>query len=158
MWRQRTVPVRRRRRRKREDRSGPSTWPHRELSTVTVKVMSLTQVLNQTQGIVFLALQDLEKNLGDSSCCKSKHFQSDVDSRNKGRTSGIKPGLSSCASDQCQQCPECDEAQPRISYSVSYFNWSVSSSEDECENVTLRLDRLKIRRTSKERNGSLSHR
>ena len=120
--------------------------------------MSLTQVLNQTQGIVFLALQDLEKNLGDSSCCKSKHFQSDVDIRNKGRTSGIKPGLSSSVSAQCRQCPDCEEAQPRISYSVSYFNWTVSSSEDECENVTLRLDRLKIRRTSKERNGSLSHR
>ena len=152
--------MRRRRRRKRGDRTDPTVWSHRELSTVTVKVRSLTPApaLNQTQGIVFLALQDLEKNPGDSRRCNSKHFQSDVDSRNKGRTSGIKPGLSSCASDQCQQCPECEEAQPRISYSVSYFNWSVSSSEDECENVTLRLDRLKIRRTSRERNGSLSHR
>ena len=151
--------MRRRRRRRRDGRRGRSVWPPRELSTVTVKVMSLTQVLNQTQGIVFLALQDLEKNQGDS-CCKSRHFQSGVDSRNKGRTSGIKPGLSSCVSDrQCQQCPECEESQPRISYSVSYFNWTVSSSEDECENVTLKLDRLKIRRTSRERNGSLlSHR
>ena len=120
--------------------------------------MSLTPVLNQTQGTVFPALPDLEKSPGDRRC-KSKHFQCDVDSgRNKGRTSGIKPGSSSSAPHQCRQCPECEEAQPRISYSVSYFNWSVSSSEDECENVTLRLDRLKIRRTSRERNGTLSHR
>ena len=150
--------MRRRRKRRRGDRSEPTVWPHRELPTVKVKVMSLTPVLNQTQGTVFPALPDLEKSPGDRRC-KSKHFQWDVDSgRNKGRTSGIKPGSSSCAPDKCRQCPECEEAQPRISYSVSYFNWTVSSSEDECENVTLRLDRLKIRRTSKERNGSLSHR
>jgi len=44
---------------------------------------------------------------------------------------------------------------PSVSYSVSYFNWTVSSSEDECEQVTLQLDRMKIRRTSRERNENL---
>jgi len=55
--------------------------------------------------------------------------------------------------DSCDNC----ENNPRISYSVSYFNWSVSdqSSEDECENITVRLDRIKIRRSSRERNENL---
>lgn len=44
-----------------------------------------------------------------------------------------------------------------MTYSVSYFNWSVSdeSSEeddDDCRTVTLQLDRLKIRKSSRERN------
>jgi len=60
--------------------------------------------------------------------------------------------------DSCDNCEnkEC-ETHPRISYSVSYFNWSVSdqSSEDECENITVRLDRIKIRRSSRERNENL---
>ena len=84
---------------------------------------------------------------------KIKHFQSDLDSKKKGRTCGIKPCGSDGSSDKCEKGEESD-SQPRISYSVSYFNWTVSSSEDECENVTLKLDRLKIRRTSRERNGS----
>ena len=39
-----------------------------------------------------------------------------------------------------------------ISFSVSYFSWTVSSSEDEAEQVTIALDRMKLRRTSRERN------
>jgi len=60
--------------------------------------------------------------------------------------------------DSCDNCENKDcDTQPRISYSVSYFNWSVSdqSSEDECENITVRLDRIKIRRSSRERNENL---
>jgi len=58
--------------------------------------------------------------------------------------------------DSCDNC-EKNKCDPRISYSVSYFNWSVSdqSSEDECENITVRLDRIKIRRSSRERNENL---
>ena len=73
-----------------------------------------------------------------------------VNSSSKGRD----PACDNCDSSRTEE-----KEQHHISYSVSYFNWTVSSSEDECENVTLKLDRLKIRRTSKERNGSLlSHR
>lgn len=50
-----------------------------------------------------------------------------------------------------------DPSPPKLSYSVNFFNWSVSdcSSEEEnedCRNVTMSLNRLKIRKSSKERN------
>jgi len=45
---------------------------------------------------------------------------------------------------------------PQLAYSVSYFTWTVSSSEDEMEEetetITITLGRMKLRRTSKERN------
>jgi len=45
------------------------------------------------------------------------------------------------------------EHEQKISYSVSYFSWSVSSEdEDEASTVTLKFDRLKIRKSSRERN------
>lgn len=43
----------------------------------------------------------------------------------------------------------------QISYSVSYFNYTVSTSEDECDHVTVALNRMKIRRSSRERNENL---
>lgn len=50
-----------------------------------------------------------------------------------------------------------DPSPPKLSYSVNFFTWSVSdcSSEEEnedCRNVTMSLNRLKIRKSSKERN------
>ena len=49
-----------------------------------------------------------------------------------------------------------DPSPPKLSYSVNFFNWSVSdcsSDEDnDCKNVTMSLNRLKIRKSSKERN------
>jgi hypothetical protein len=51
-----------------------------------------------------------------------------------------------------------DPSPPKLSYSVNFFNWSVSdcSSEEEdgndCKTVTMSLNRLKIRKSSKERN------
>jgi len=119
------------------------------------------------QGIVFPALQDLESPKGDTNP-KVTNFhpvsQSTVDL--------VKPAVtnSALASSACDSssldskgdsCDNCEqnrcETHPKISYSVSYFNWSVSdqSSEDECENITVRLDRIKIRRSSRERNENL---
>ena len=46
----------------------------------------------------------------------------------------------------------------KLSYSVKFLNWSVSdcsSDEEECRNVTLSLNRLKIRKSSKERRGAI---
>merc|ERR1712083_895256 len=98
---------------------GQRSLHHRKLSTVTLKVMILIPVLKQTQEIVFLALQDLERNQGDTlQGGKTKHFQSDLDSKNKGRTCGIKPCGSDRRSERCEQGEESD-SQPRISYSVS---------------------------------------
>ena len=94
--------------------------------------------------VVFLALTDHESQKGDRS---SKNKLLGV--RNKAKTSG----------NSSQDGP--DRAQsPRISYSVSYFTWSVSdqSSDEEVEQVTLALDRVKLRRTSRERNGALRDR
>ncbi len=51
-----------------------------------------------------------------------------------------------------------DPSPPKLSYSVNFFNWSVSDcsseeeNENECRNVTMSLNRLKIRKSSKERN------
>ena len=91
--------------------------------------------------VVFLALTDHESQKGDRS---SKNKLLGV--RNKGKTSG----------NSSQEAPQ----SPRISYSVSYFTWSVSdqSSDEEVEQVTLHLDRVKLRRTSRERNGALRDR
>jgi len=54
--------------------------------------------------------------------------------------------------DNCDDRTELEKEQKHISYSVSYFNYTVSTSEDECDNVTISLNRLKIRRSSRERN------
>ena len=47
-------------------------------------------------------------------------------------------------------------AAPRLSYSVSYFSWSVSEDSEEedagLEALSSRLERVKIRRSSRERN------
>ena len=76
--------------------------------------------------------------------------------KSKGNPSGIKPVTE-------PETPDCDESvkddekeaakdSKAISFSVSYFSWTVSSSEDEAEQVTIALDRMKLRRTSRERN------
>jgi len=51
-----------------------------------------------------------------------------------------------------------DPTPQKLSYSVKFLNWSVSdcsSDEEECRNVTLSLNRLKIRKSSKERRGAV---
>ena len=58
----------------------------------------------------------------------------------------------------CDSSQESGDQSGKISYSVSYFSWSVSdeSSEEECDTITLRLDRMKIRKSSRERNDARS--
>ena len=86
-----------------------------------------------------------------------------------GKSSGINKATKSTSScsDKCDTKCEDDlegdideggRQSPKLSYSVSYFTWSVSdqSSEDECENITITLDRMKLRRTSRERNNESS--
>jgi len=57
--------------------------------------------------------------------------------------------------------PQTQTTEPtpqKLSYSVKFLNWSVSdcsSDEEECRNVTLSLNRLKIRKSSKERRGAI---
>ena len=127
------------------------------VSSLRVKVQ--TQTLNPTLAIVFLALMDLESQKGD----KSKNI------KNVGKSSGINKATKSTSScsDKCDTKCEDDlegdideggRQSPKLSYSVSYFTWSVSdqSSEDECENITITLDRMKLRRTSRERNNESS--
>jgi len=109
--------------------------------------------------IVFLAMMDLESQKGD----KSKNV------KHLGKSSGINKSTKSTSScsDKCDTKGEDDlegdiddggRQSPKLSYSVSYFTWSVSdqSSEDECENITITLDRMKLRRTSRERNNESS--
>ena len=128
--------------------------------TLTIKM--LTQTLNQSPEIVFLALTDHESQKGDrkSSSKSLGHVSS-----SKAKSGGINsknPG-SNCAK-SCDNCDECQRGeecpQNSISYSVSYFTWSVSdqSSDEECEQITITLDRMKLRKTSRERNGSIRDR
>jgi len=88
-------------------------------------------------GIVFPALPDLESQKGD------RRLSNQSFNLLRGTEAGIQG--------DCEQ----DESNSRISYSVSYFNWSVSDQssggeDDEVENVTLQLDRVKIRRNRSE--------
>jgi len=113
-------------------------------------------------------LPDLESQKGDRNLKPTNNIhpvsQSNVDLEKSAMANSVTTS-SACESssleskgDSCDNCQnnKCEE-NPRISYSVSYFNWSVSdqSSEDECENITVRLDRIKIRRSSRERNENL---
>jgi len=76
------------------------------------------------------------------------------------RAGCVKSSTGPRASKGREPCDNCDgdsrteteKEQHHISYSVSYFNYTVSTSEDECDNVTISLNRLKIRRSSRERN------
>jgi len=86
-------------------------------------------------GIVFPALPDLASLKGDR---RLSNPSSDPLRESEGGRM-VNSGLH----DQ-------DDGSSHISYSVSYFNWSVSDQssggeEDEVENVTLQLDRVKIR-------------
>ena len=96
-------------------------------------------VVNQTLGTVFPAKPDLAGPKGDTKgrgCLKSPRAS-------KGRDPP-------CDNHRDSRTEE--KEQHHISYSVSYFNYTVSTSEDECDNVTISLIRLKIRRSSRERN------
>ena len=96
-------------------------------------------VLNQTQGIVFPVRPDLESPKGDRSLGDRPKLPRDLPDPMFG--------------DRCDNLNASEQQeQHHISYSVSYFNYTVSTSEDECENVTVSLNRLKIRRSSRERN------
>ena len=93
-------------------------------------------VVSQTPGTVFPARPDRAGLRGD-------------------RRLGSHPP---CRPSECRDnCDNCDShrtnsEQHHISYSVKYFNYSVSTSEDEAEVVTVTLNRMKIRRSSRERN------
>jgi len=77
----------------------------------------------------------------------------------------LDPALSSGLSSIGDSCDNCGEhrtegvnsaaGEHQISYSVKYFNYTVSTSEDESDIVTLSLNRMKIRRSSRERNENL---
>jgi len=79
------------------------------------------------------------------------------------RVSGLEPSRLSSIGDSCDNCGELRTeggvnnatGEKQISYSVKYFNYTVSTSEDECDNVTVSLNRMKIRRSSRERNENL---
>jgi len=101
------------------------------------------------QGIVFLVLPDLESLKGD------RLRGSRQDPLICDHCDG-KDGHKGKACDACEQrMGSEDQKTPNISFSVSYFNYTVSTSEDECDNITINLNRLKIRRTSRERNENL---
>lgn len=91
-------------------------------------------------------MTDLESPKGDRSLKSGKNVGG-VNS--KGNPSGINPVTE-------PETPDSDKSVSKeskgISFSVSYFSWTVSSSEDEAEQVTFALDRMKLRRTSRERN------
>ena len=79
--------------------------------------------------------------------------------KSKGNPSGIKqqpvtdpatPDIGGKSAKEKEE--EAANESKGISFSVSYFSWTVSSSEDEAEQVTFALDRMKLRRTSRERN------
>jgi len=94
--------------------------------------------------VVFPAWSDLGSPRGDSD----------------GPRRGGSQGDSTLPNSACDSSPEGGEeeegpAEAKMTYSVSYFNWSVSdesSDDDDCRTVTLKLDRLKIRKSSRERN------
>lgn len=121
------------------------------------------------QEIVFPVLPDLESRKGDQSYHK---VQSAVKFDKLARPIPTATSATCESSSQDSKGDSCDnyeheqreqgeleendscDTHPKISYSVSYFNWSVSdqsSEEDECENITVRLDRMKIRKSSRER-------
>lgn len=97
-------------------------------------------VVNQTLGTVFPAMPDLAGPKGDkrAGCVKS--------------STGPRASKGRDPCDNCDSSRTEEKEQHHISYSVSYFNYTVSTSEDECDNVTISLNRLKIRRSSRERN------
>ena len=78
--------------------------------------------------------------------------------KSKGNPSGIKQPVTDPATPDYgdksakKEMEEAAKESKGISFSVSYFSWTVSSSEDEAEQVTFALDRMKLRRTSRERN------
>ena len=87
--------------------------------------------------------------------------------KSKGNLIGIKPvtepertASKSPPGDKCEEGEkEATKESKGISFSVSYFSWTVSSSEDEAEQVTISLDRMKLRRrSSRERNEALKER
>lgn len=100
-------------------------------------------------------MTDLESPKGDRSLTSGKS----VGVKSKGNpNSGIKP-VTEPDSPDCDKSVRVGEKEKEaakeskaISFSVSYFSWTVSSSEDEAEQVTIALDRMKLRRTSRERN------
>jgi len=134
--------------------------------------MSLTPnpilVLNLTQEIVFPAKPDLEGPKGDrrkggngAKPCNGDGARSSSNGTSCHGTrccNGVPcptPGhLSSSKGDRCDNCENrTGSEQHHISYSVSYFNYTVcTSEEDEVDVVTVSLNRLKIRRSSRERN------
>jgi len=90
----------------------------------------------KTPQIVFPALLDLDCPKGDVV---------------RGGGSGGDSTLPNSASDSSgQEGPE--DTHQKINWSVSYFNWSVSDEDEEVDTVTLSLDRIRIRRSSRERN------
>ena len=96
-------------------------------------------------------MTDLESPKGDRSLTSGKR----VGVKSKGNpNSGIKPVTKPDSSDcdKSEKEKEAAKESKAISFSVSYFSWTVSSSEDEAEQVTISLDRMKLRRTSRERN------
>lgn len=141
-------------------------------------------VQNQTPGIVFPAWQDHAAPTGDtgrgrpttnvdvleqlvaSPVIKSTSRREQVeqlsqqlnDSMSTSSASGNSSHESSRNGDCDNNCSSGDcDCGPKFSYSVSYFNWCVSepSSEDECDQITVSLNRIKIRKTSRERNENL---
>ena len=90
--------------------------------------------------------------------------------KSKGNLIGIKrvtepesTASKSPPGDKCEEGEKEDKEATKeskgISFSVSYFSWTVSSSEDEAEQVTISLDRMKLRRrSSRERNEALKER
>jgi len=94
-------------------------------------------------------LTDLESPKGDRSLKSGKNVGG-VNS--KGNPSGINPVTEPETPDSDKSVKGAAKESKGISFSVSYFSWTVSSSEDEAEQVTFALDRMKLRRTSRERN------
>ena len=107
------------------------------------------------RGIVFPVWSDLKNPTGDS----------DLGSKLGGASAETLTSTGNSSSHDSSkngECDNCDSANcdcaPRFSYSVSYFNWCVSepSSEDEeCQQVTVSFNRMKIRKSSRERRENL---
>ena len=100
-------------------------------------------------------MTDLESPKGDRSLKSGKNVGG---VKSKGNPSGIKQPVTDPATPDYgdksakKEKEEAAKESKGISFSVSYFSWTVSSSEDEAEQVTFALDRMKLRRTSRERN------
>lgn len=90
-------------------------------------------------------MTDLESPKGDRSLKSGKNLGG-VNSK------GINPVTEPETPDSDKSVKKAAKESKGISFSVSYFSWTVSSSEDEAEQVTFALDRMKLRRTSRERN------